>query len=80
MDTNFRGICRSYLGPKVCMDFATEHMSATVLSDTPPSRADASFKFGVTISAIAKSSFLYYKVHGVKFVMLTQISALDRKR
>jgi hypothetical protein len=40
------------------MDAAAARMSETVCKDTPPSNFDASFTFGVTISAIANSSSL----------------------
>lgn len=41
-----------------CIDFAAEHMSATVSNCTPPSKADASLRFGVTMSAMGRSSSL----------------------
>lgn len=42
-----------------CNSFAAERMSATVSSCWPPSNADASFKFGVTISATGRSCSLH---------------------
>lgn len=63
----------TYLGPKLCIDFAAEHMSDTVLNDMPPSKADASLRFGVTISAIAKSSSLKYRT--TYFMCTFKISA-----
>lgn len=41
-----------------CNDFAAERMSDIVSSFRPPSKADASFRFGVTMSAIGRSTSL----------------------
>lgn len=46
-------------GPKLCNNFAAEHMSATVTSCIPPSKADASFKLGVIMSAMGKRFSLH---------------------
>lgn len=48
----------THLGPISWIDFAAERMSATVSNDTPPSKADASFRLGVTMSAIGRRSCL----------------------
>jgi hypothetical protein len=57
-----------------CNSFAAERMSETVWSCWPPSKADASFKFGVIISAIGKSSSLHI---GTRKVPLPKEMILD---
>lgn len=51
-------MAQTNLGPISCMDFAAERMSETVCSFMPPSKAEASLRLGVTMSAIGRSCSL----------------------
>lgn len=52
---------KTYFDPIWWINVAAWRMSEIVLSGIPPSKADASFKFGVTKSAIGRSSSLQTK-------------------
>lgn len=51
-------MAKTNLGPISCMDFAAERMSETVCSFMPPSKAEASLRLGVTMSAMGRSCSL----------------------
>ena len=57
-EVNYNTCLRNYLGPILCIDFAAEHMSVIVSNCDHPSKVEASFKFGVTMSAIGRRSVL----------------------
>jgi hypothetical protein len=55
-------------------------MSATVSRRIPPSRADASFIFGVTMLAMGRSSSLHSRTRNLKLLQISNIKVHRAKK